>query len=49
MAIRDPGNKPQSNDRIPYAYIEVEDEDSADDFLANSISNEGVNRFASKL
>jgi DNA polymerase elongation subunit (family B) len=23
---RDPGNKPQSNDRIPYAYIEVEDE-----------------------
>jgi DNA polymerase elongation subunit (family B) len=23
MAIRDPGNKPQSNDRIPYAYIEV--------------------------
>jgi DNA polymerase elongation subunit (family B) len=26
MGIRDPGNKPQSNDRIPYAYIEVEDE-----------------------
>lgn len=21
MAVRDPGNKPQSNDRIPYAYI----------------------------
>ena len=28
MAERDPGNKPQSNDRIPYAYIEVENEDS---------------------
>ncbi len=28
MAERDPGNKPQSNDRIPYAYIEVEDEDA---------------------
>jgi len=26
MGERDPGNKPQSNDRIPYAYIEVEDE-----------------------
>jgi len=24
MAERDPGNKPQSNDRIPYAYIQVE-------------------------
>ena len=23
MAARDPGNKPQSNDRIPYAYVEV--------------------------
>ena len=23
MAQRDPGNKPQSNDRIPYAYIEL--------------------------
>ena len=23
MGDRDPGNKPQSNDRIPYAYIEV--------------------------
>lgn len=23
IAVRDPGNKPQSNDRIPYAYIEV--------------------------
>jgi DNA polymerase elongation subunit (family B) len=23
MALRDPGNKPQSNDRIPYAYIEL--------------------------
>jgi len=23
MAKRDPGNKPQSNDRIPYAYIEL--------------------------
>lgn len=23
MAARDPGNKPQSNDRIPYAYIET--------------------------
>jgi DNA polymerase elongation subunit (family B) len=23
MAERDPGNKPQSNDRIPYAYIEL--------------------------
>ena len=21
MALRDPGNKPKSNDRIPYAYI----------------------------
>ena len=27
MGVRDPGNKPQSNDRIPYAYIEVENED----------------------
>jgi DNA polymerase elongation subunit (family B) len=26
MAERDPGNKPQSNDRLPYAYIEVEDD-----------------------
>lgn len=25
MAERDPGNKPQSNDRIPYAYIETGD------------------------
>lgn len=24
MAVRDPGNKPQSNDRIPYAYIMVD-------------------------
>ena len=23
MGVRDPGNKPQSNDRIPYAYIET--------------------------
>jgi hypothetical protein len=27
MGVRDPGNKPQSNDRIPYAYIEVPNED----------------------
>ena len=26
MAERDPGNKPKANDRIPYAYIEVDDE-----------------------
>lgn len=26
MADRDPGNKPQSNDRIPYAYVLVDDE-----------------------
>jgi len=26
MAIRDPGNKPKSNDRIPYAYIKLPDE-----------------------
>ena len=26
MAERDPGNKPQSNDRIPYAYIETDKE-----------------------
>jgi DNA polymerase elongation subunit (family B) len=26
MAKRDPGNKPQSNDRIPYVYIEVDKE-----------------------
>jgi DNA polymerase elongation subunit (family B) len=26
MGLRDPGNKPHSNDRIPYAYIEVPDE-----------------------
>ena len=25
MAERDPGNKPQANDRIPYAYIDVGD------------------------
>ena len=25
MAERDPGNKPKANDRIPYAYIEVDD------------------------
>lgn len=28
MAERDPGNKPESNDRIPYVYFEVEDEKS---------------------
>ncbi len=28
MAERDPGNKPESNDRIPYVYYEVEDEKS---------------------
>ncbi len=28
MAERDPGNKPESNDRIPYVYFEVEDENS---------------------
>ena len=26
MAERDPGNKPKSNDRIPYAYIQLKDE-----------------------
>lgn len=26
MSARDPGNKPQSNDRIPYAYIETKNE-----------------------
>jgi DNA polymerase elongation subunit (family B) len=26
MAERDPGNKPQSNDRIPYAYVELDKE-----------------------
>ena len=26
MAIRDPGNKPKSNDRIPYAYIQLTDD-----------------------
>ena len=26
MAERDPGNKPESNDRIPYVYYEVENE-----------------------
>ena len=26
MAVRDPGNKPESNDRIPYVYFEVENE-----------------------
>jgi DNA polymerase elongation subunit (family B) len=26
MAERDPGNKPESNDRIPYVYFEVENE-----------------------
>ena len=25
MGVRDPGNKPASNDRIPYAYIEVKE------------------------
>ena len=25
MSERDPGNKPKSNDRIPYAYIQVDD------------------------
>ena len=25
MAARDPGNKPKSNDRIPYAYIKIDD------------------------
>ena len=25
MAERDPGNKPQTNDRIPFAYIEIEE------------------------
>ena len=26
MAERDPGNKPKSNDRIPYAYIQLSDD-----------------------
>ena len=26
MAVRDPGNKPKSNDRIPYAYIQLTDD-----------------------
>ena len=26
MAERDPGNKPKANDRIPYAFIKVNDE-----------------------
>ena len=26
MGVRDPGNKPSSNDRIPYVYIEVKEE-----------------------
>jgi DNA polymerase elongation subunit (family B) len=26
IGIRDPGNKPKSNDRIPYVYIETKDE-----------------------
>jgi DNA polymerase elongation subunit (family B) len=26
MALRDPGNKPESNDRIPYIYFEVKNE-----------------------
>ena len=26
MAVRDPGNKPKSNDRIPYAYIKLTDD-----------------------
>ena len=26
MALRDPGNKPKSNDRIPYAYIKLNDD-----------------------
>ena len=26
MAERDPGNKPKSNDRIPYAYIKLSDD-----------------------
>ena len=26
MAVRDPGNKPKPNDRIPYAYIKLPDE-----------------------
>ncbi len=25
MGVRDPGNKPSSNDRIPYAYVEVKE------------------------
>ncbi len=30
MAERDPGNKPKANDRIPYAYIEVDDKPKID-------------------
>ena len=26
MSARDPGNKPKSNDRIPYAYIKLDDD-----------------------
>ena len=26
MSVRDPGNKPKSNDRIPYAYIQLTDD-----------------------
>lgn len=26
MAVRDPGNKPKSNDRIPYAYVKLNDD-----------------------
>ena len=27
MGVRDPGNKPKSNDRIPYAYVDIIDYD----------------------
>ena len=37
MAERDPGNKPKANDRIPYAYIEVDDKRKIIDYRMKTV------------
>ena len=39
MGVRDPGNKPSSNDRIPYAYIEVKETKNKNILQGNRIEH----------
>jgi len=39
MGVRDPGNKPSSNDRIPYVYIEVKESKNVKMLQGNRIEN----------